>query len=169
MQRRAVAVAAALFLIAGALSLGLVLTSEAPGLDTEEGNEFQEGDRFTVAGQTYTVASIEASESSGGGHGGGGGETTYEATIEWNNESQNGTQSASVSQHGNVTLGGQTFFAHFESGDSVYLSSDFSELRQYNHETAQYHEHTNGLWGITILSGISAILLIGMAYMPSRY
>jgi len=169
MQRRAVAVAAALFLIVGALSLGLVLTSEAPALDTQGENEFQQGDRFTVAGQTYTVASIEATESEGGGHGGGGGGTTYEAVIEWNNQSQDGTQSASVSQHGNVTLGDQTFFAHFESGDSVYLSADFAELRQYNYDSAQYHEHTNGLWGVTILSGVSAVLLIGMAYMPSRY
>lgn len=168
MQRRAVAVAAALFLIVGALSLGLVLTSEAPTLDLEGDNEFQAGDRFAFAGQTYTVASIEASESSGDGHGGGGG-TTYEAVIEWNNESQEGTQSASVGQHGNVTLSGETFFAHFESDEQVVISGDFAELRQYNFDTAQYQTHTNGLWGVSILSGIAALLLIGMAYMPSRY
>lgn len=162
MQRRAVAVAAALFLIVGALSLGLVLTSETPELALEGDNEFQEGDRFNYAGQTYTVASIEATESSGG-------ETSYETVIEWNNESMNGTQSASVSQHGNVTLSGDTFFAHFDSGDEVILSADFVELRQYNYNTAQYESHTNGLWGVTILSGVTLILLLGMAYMPSRY
>jgi hypothetical protein len=168
MQRRAVAVAAALFLVVGALSLGLVLTSEAPGINAEADNVYQAGDEFTVGDRTYTVASIEASESSGGGHGGGGG-TTYEAVIEWNNESMNGTQSASVGQHGNVTLSGETFFAHFDSGEEVVISSDFQTLRQYNTETERFEDHTNGLWGATILTGITAIVLTGMGYMPSRY
>lgn len=161
MQRRAVAVAAALFLIVGALSLGLVTASEAPDPDLEGDNAFQQGDRFSYAGQTYTVASVDSTEEDG--------ETSYEATLEWNNQSEDGTQSTTVSQHGNVTLGDDTFFAHFESGDEVIISADFAELRQYNFETAQYGTHTNGLWGVTILSGVVAILLFGMAYLPSRY
>lgn len=168
MQRRAVAVAAALFLVVGAISLGLVLTSEAPELTLEGDNEFQAQDRFTFAGQTYTVDDISASESDGGGHGGGGG-MTYEAIIKWNNQSMEGTQSASVGQHGTVTLSGETFFVHFDSADQIVISGDFVELRQYNYDTNQYHTHTNGLWGTSILSGIVAILLFGMAYMPSRY
>ena len=167
MQRRAVAVAAALFLIVGALSLGLVLTAEAPAFEAGADNVYGSGDEFTVDGQTYTVASVEASESSGGGHGGGGG-TSYEATIEWQNES-GATQSKTVSQHANVTLSGQTFFAHFESGEEVVISSNFETLRQYNTETDQFHEHTNGLWGVSILTGLVGMLLIGMAYLPSRY
>lgn len=166
MQRRAVAVAAALFLVVGALSLGLVLTADAPELNVEGDNVFQENDRFTFAGQTYTVATVEATESSGGGHDGGGG-TTYEVVIEWQTES--GSQSASLGQHGTVTLSGEEFFAHFESGDEVVLSADTQQLRQYNYDTKQYNIHTNGLWGVTILSGIVAILLIGIGYMPSRY
>ena len=169
MQRRAVAVAAALFLVVGALSLGLVLTSEAPELALEDDNTFQEGDRFTFAGQTYTVATVEASESSGGGgHGGGGGaETTYEAVVEWQTES--GTQSISLAQHERFSLGGEEFFAHFESGDEVVLSADVGALNQYEFDTQRYDTHTNGLWGVTILGGIVAILLIGIGYMPSRY
>lgn len=166
MQRRAVAVAAALFLVVGALSLGLVLTGEAPAFDAGGENVYQSGDEFTVDGQTYTVASVEATESSGGGHGGGGG-TTYEATIEWDDE--NGTQSATVGQHGNVTLSGVTHFAHFDSGEEVVISSNFETLREYNTETAQYEEHTNGLWGVSILTGLVGMFLIGTAYMPSRY
>lgn len=159
MQRRAVAVAAALFLIVGALSLGLVVTSETPELDLEGDNEFQEGDRFNYGDQTYTVASIDSSEEDG--------ETSYEATLEWSTE--NGSQSTTVAQHENVSLGGDTFFAHFESGDEVIISGDFASLRQHNFETAQYNSHTNGLWGVTILSGVTVILLMGMAYLPSRY
>ncbi|WP_053946814.1 hypothetical protein [Halolamina sediminis] len=167
MQRRAVAVAAALFLIVGALSLGLVLTSEAPALNAADDSVYQEGDELSVGDRTYTVATVEATESSGGGHGGGGG-TTYEAVIEWQNES-GATQSASVGQHGNVTLSGETFFAHFESGEEVVISSNFETLRQYNTATEQYQEHTNGLWGVSILTGSTLILLLGMAYLPSRY
>ncbi|MFW5934482.1 MAG: hypothetical protein ACOCQL_01380 [Halolamina sp.] len=159
MQRRAVAVAAALFLVVGALSLGLVLTGEAPAFDAGGENVYQSGDEFTVDGQTYTVASIEASESDG--------ETSYEATIEW--EGENGTQSASVSQHGNVTLSGETHFAHFNSGEEVVISSNFETLREYNTATAQYEEQTNGLWGVSILTGLVGMFLIGTAYLPSRY
>lgn len=166
MQRRAVAVAAALFLVVGALSLGLVLTGEAPAFDAGADNVYQAGDEFTVDGQTYTVAAVEATEESGGGHGGGGG-MSYEATIEW--DTGNGTESATVSQHGNVTLSGQTFFAHFNSGEEVVISSNFETLREYNTETAQFEEHTNGLWGVSILTGLVGMLMIGMAYLPSRY
>ncbi|GAB7014362.1 hypothetical protein JCM18549_26330 [Halolamina salina] len=161
------AVVAALFLVVGGLSLGLVLTSEAPALDAAEDSVYQEGDEFTVGDRTYTVATVEASESSGGGHGGGGG-VTYEAVIEWQNES-GATQSTSVGQHGNVTLSGETFFAHFESGEEVVISSDFQTLREYNTATEQYHDHTNGLWGVGILSGVTVLFLFGMAYLPSRY
>ncbi|QKY20761.1 hypothetical protein B4589_010375 [Halolamina sp. CBA1230] len=161
MQRRAVAVAAALFLIVGALSLGLVLTGETPEMDLPGEDAYQQGDEFSVGGQTYTVASVNSSEEDG--------ETSYEATIEWNNESQNGTQSATVAQHENVTLGEQTYFAHFESGDEVILSDNFDALRQHEASVAQYEEQTNGLWGVSILTGTTLILLLGMAYLPSRY
>ncbi|GAB7093774.1 hypothetical protein JCM30237_09260 [Halolamina litorea] len=155
------AVAAALFLVVGALSLGLVLTAEAPELTLEDDNTFQEGDRFNFDGQTYTVTTVEASES------GEGGETTYEAVIEW--QTDDGTQSTTLNQHTRTTLGDEEFFAHFESGEEVTLSANTLVLNQYTFDTEQYNTHTNGLWGVTILSGIVAILLMGIGYMPSRY
>jgi hypothetical protein len=161
MQRRAVAVAAALFLIVGALSLGLVLTGETPELELSGEDAYQSGDEFSVGGQTYTVASVESSEEDG--------ETSYEATIEWDNESMNGTQSATVAQHENVSLGGQNHFAHFRSGDEVVISDNYAALRQHETNVDQYNEQTNGIWGVTILTGITAIVLTGMGYMPSRY
>lgn len=160
MQRRAVAVAAALFLVVGALSLGLVLTAEAPELTLEDDNTFQAGDRFNFDGQTYTVATVEPSESESG-------ETTYEAVIEW--QTEDGSQSTTLNQHTRTTLGGEEFFAHFESGEEVTLSANTAALNQHNFDTEQYNTHTNGLWGVTILSGIVTILLMGIGYMPSRY
>jgi len=159
MQRRAVAVAAALFLIVGALSLGLVFTSEAPEPDVGGENTFQEEDRFNFGGQTYIVTTVDSSESDG--------ETTYEAVIEW--QTENGTESQTVAQNERFTLGDEEFFAHFESGDEVTLSAQMSTLNQYEFDTQQYETHTSGLWGVTILSGIVAVLLVGIGYMPSRY
>jgi hypothetical protein len=284
MQRRAVAVFTAFFVIVGALSFGLVVTGESPHLNAD-GQELQAGDTVSVSGQEYTVASVEVSESEGDGHGGGGG-TTYEAVFEWtdpdaqyseswaNNDTvefdnetwrvlvgegddpstftleqvldkeailaddpdadnetvmhegeehvvveedgeqtlvsadeyfpepetreysegetidYNGTEttvdavttdavelswtapetmSTSVGQRGNVTLGDQTFFVDFLDESTILLSSDFESLNQHNEATETYTRHTNGLWGVTLLSGATAALLLGMAYMPSRY
>ena len=285
MQRRAVAVFVAFFLVAGSLSLGLVVTAESPHLDAE-GRELQAGDSFTVGGQEYTVAAVDVSESSGGGGHGGGGGTTYEAAFEWTVQNANyseswennstvafdgqswrvipaegddpttftleqqlnktailqddpdasnqtvmhegeehvvieedgeerlvpadeyfpepdtreysegdtfdykgnettvdavsssavelswvapQTRSTTAAQFGNVTLSEQQFFVHFQDESTILLSSDFQALNAYNQATDTQHTQENGLWGVTILSGITAILLTGMAYMPSRY
>jgi hypothetical protein len=285
MQRRAVAVFVAFFLVAGSLSLGLVVTAESPHFDAE-GRELQAGDSFTVGEQEYIVASVDVSESSGGGGHGGGGGTTYETVFEWTVQStdyteswennstveydgqtwrvltgegddpttftleeqidkqailaedpnasnetvmhegeehvvitENGseqlvpadeyfpapetqeysegdtfdyqgnqttvdavstsavdlgwtapqTRSASTGQFGNVTLSEQQFFVHFQDESTILLSSDYQSLNAYNEATDTHNTQTNGLWGVTLLSGITAILLAGMAYMPSRY
>jgi len=280
MQRRAVAVFVAFFLVVGSLSLALVVTAESPHLDAE-GRELQAGDSFTVSEQEYTVASITATESYGGEGG-----TTYETVFEWtvqnsdysqswennstvefdgqtwrvltgagedpttftleqqidkqailaedpdaSNETvmyegeehvvitENGeerlvpadeyfpepesreysegdtldyngnassvdavsatavdlswiapqTMSSSVGQRANVTLSEQTFYVDFVDESTILLSSDFAALNELNTATDTQHTYENGLWGVTLLSGISAIFLLGMAYMPSRY
>ena len=285
MQRRAVALFVAFFLVVGTLSLGLVVTAESPHLDAE-GRELQTGDSFTVGEQQYTVTAIDVSESSGGGGHGGGGGTTYEAAFEWtiqgadytqswannstvefdgqswrvltgagedpttftleeeidtavilaedpnaSNETvmhegeehvvitENGserlvpaddyfpepetreynegdsfdyngnttsvdsvtqsaaelswtaprTQSTTAGQRANVTFSEQTFFVEFVDSDTILLSSDFAALNQHNEATETFHDQESGLWGVTILSGITSLFLIGMAYMPSRY
>lgn len=285
MQRRAVAVFVAFFLVVGSLSLALVVTAESPHLDAE-GRELRAGDSFTVGEQEYTVTSVDVSESEGGGGHGGGGGTTYETVFEWtvqgsdysqswennstvefdnqtwrvltgdgddpttftleqqldkqailaedpdaSNETvmyegeehvvitENGserlvpadeyfpepetreysegdtfdyngnetsvdtvsqsaaelswtaprTMSTSAGQRANVTFSEQTFFVDFQDESTILLSSDFASLNEYNEAADTQQTHENGLWGVTILSGISAIFLLGMAYMPSRY
>jgi hypothetical protein len=285
MQRRAVAVFVAFFLVMGTLSLGLVVTAESPTLDAE-GEELQAGDSFTVSGQEYTVSDITVEESEGGGGHGGGGGTTYEAVFEWtvqdaeyteswennstvefdgktwrvlvgdgddpstftleeqlnksailaddpdaDNETvmhegeehvvvqEDGeerlvdadeyfpapetreysegdtfdydgnettvdavstdaaelrwtapmTQSTAAGYRANVTLSDQTFFVEFLDEETILLSTDFAALDNYNEASETHHHHKNGLWGVTLLSGITGVLLLGMAYMPSRY
>lgn len=76
MQRRAVAVYAALFLLIAAASYGLAATAEEPTITLDDPDyQLSEGDTFSVEDLTYTVESLEESEEDG--------ETTYSGTIEW--------------------------------------------------------------------------------------
>lgn len=115
-----------------------------------ETREFAEGETFDYDGNETTVESV----------------STSGASLTWTAPK---VESVSAGQKGNVTLGDQTYFLYFESGDEVLLSSDFAGLNQYEQASTEHHHHKNGLWGVTILSGTTAILLLGMAYMPSRY
>ncbi len=60
MQRRAVAVYVALFLLIGAASYTLIATAEKPEITLENPDyRLSSGDEFTAGDETYTVASIE--------------------------------------------------------------------------------------------------------------
>ena len=78
MQRRAVAVYAAMFLIVAAASYGLVATAEEPTITLEEADfELSEGETFSIGEQTYTVSSIEETEDEETG------ERTFAGELEW--------------------------------------------------------------------------------------
>lgn len=118
-----------------------------------ETREFSEGQTLQYDGNDTTVASV----ASGG------------VTLEWTAPK---TMSASAAQQGNLTLsGGQTYYAYFPSaqGDRVVISDNFDALDRFNHQVERFHKHKSGLWGISILSGLTSMLLVAMAYMPSRY
>ncbi|EJN58427.1 hypothetical protein [Halogranum rubrum] len=101
-----------------------------------------------------------------------GNQTTVEAvenesvTLAWTAPK---TNTAELSNEGNVTLGDQTYLAHFPNNETVTLSQDFESYRSQSEDIEEYHEHVNGLWGIVILCGSVAALLVAMAYLPSRY
>lgn len=77
--------------------------------------------------------------------------------------------SATVTEKANVTLSGETYFAHFPNDETVVLSRNFGELRQEERDVEEYKRHRNGLWGVSILSGVVAGLMVAMAFLPSRY
>ncbi|QZP36462.1 hypothetical protein [Halobaculum magnesiiphilum] len=79
------------------------------------------------------------------------------------------TTEISVSDAANVTVGSTTYFAHFPNNETMVLTQEFDTYAQYEEETAMQTTMTNGLWGVTIVSGLSAFLLMGMAYLPNRY
>jgi hypothetical protein len=49
------------------------------------------------------------------------------------------------------------------------LTQDFESFRAQNDDIDSFTEQKNGLWGVTILSWLSVIFLVGLAYLPSRY
>jgi hypothetical protein len=111
---------------------------------------FSEGQQFPYQNNTATVDNV----------------TNRSATIAWTAPREN---TAEMSQANNVTLSGTTFLAYFPTNDSVVLTTDFQSYEQQTSEIDTFHERTSGLWGISILSGLVIVLLVGMAYLPSRY
>lgn len=75
----------------------------------------------------------------------------------------------SVSHNANVTVGDQKYFAHFADNDTLVLTTNYERYQAHQDRTAQFTEHKNGLWGVSIVTGIGAVFLIALAYLPSRY
>ncbi|MFB6307796.1 MAG: hypothetical protein ABEH35_00560 [Haloarculaceae archaeon] len=124
------------------------LSAYLPEPDTER---YATGDTYEYQGNETTVASV----------------TTEGVTLEWTGEKG---QSVELTEGSNVTLNGQTYFAHFPDSSSVQLVPT-SEYDTYSTQRARidyFHERMSGLWGITILSGIVAVLLLSTAYLPVR-
>lgn len=81
MQRRAVAVYAAVFLLVGLTSGTLLVTADTPEVSFEDPDEvLSAGDPFEAGGQEYTVG--EVTETEEGGDHGGAATTTITGTIE---------------------------------------------------------------------------------------
>ena len=116
---------------------------------------FAAGDTVEYDGETTTVESVTASE----------------ATLAWTTAEE---QSVELTEGGNVTLAdGNQYFAHFDThGElSVVIAQTSASYGDYQNDLARqeyFHERENGLWGVIILSGIAAFLIISMAYMPVK-
>lgn len=117
---------------------------------TPETEAFSQGDQFDYEGNETTVASV----------------TNESVTLQWTAPQ---TNEVDVSDQANVTLASTTYFAHFPDNSTMELTTDYEQYTAFQDETAEFTDHTNGLWGVTILSGLSIIFLAGLAYMPTRY
>lgn len=126
----------------------LVLADEYfPEPDEER---FSEGQQIEYDGNSATVDNV----------------TSEGATLAWTAPRE---RTESLSQEANVTLSGTTFLAYFPDDSTVVLTTNFQSYERQTAEIAAYEERKNGLWGISIVSGMTILLLVGMAYMPSRY
>jgi hypothetical protein len=111
---------------------------------------FAEGDTVPLGGNETTLATVDAD----GG------------TLEWFAPR---TTTASVGDASNVTLSGETYFAMYPDNSTLLLAPNADEYRDERARIDTFNRHKNGLWGVTAVGLGTAILLIGLAYMPSRY
>jgi len=126
------------------------LTPASEYFPTPNSTQYQEGQTVQYEGNATTVADVA-------GEG---------ATLAWNAPR---TNTVEVGNEANVTLSGQQYFAYFPDNSTLVLESDYDVYQEQTEEIDTYHEHVNGLWGVSIVSFATAIMLLGMAYMPSRY
>jgi sorbitol-specific phosphotransferase system component IIA len=78
------------------------------------------------------------------------------------------TTTQELTEGSNVTLAGQQRVVHFTDSSTVILSPEVGAYQDEIAEQDYYQERTNGLWGISILSGLAGIFVIGLAYLPTR-
>lgn len=80
------------------------------------------------------------------------------------------TNSVSFEQGQTVDLGpnDRTFVAHFPDGNTLQLSTDVDAYRDQQAAVDEFNERIAGLWGVSILSFLTATLLAGLAYLPVR-
>jgi hypothetical protein len=123
----------------------LLLSEYLPAPDV---GRLQEGDTMTVGGNETTVANV----------------TSSGVLVEWTGPR---TNTVSMAEGDNVTLNGQQYVVHFR-GDSVQLSPQLDEYREDLRRQDYFKERQNGLWGVTLLSGIAAMFIVGLAYLPVR-
>ena len=57
---------------------------------------------------------------------------------------------------------------NFPSANEVQLTQNFQAYKADQDRIDYFEERKRGLWGVTILSYLSAIVLLGAAYMPVK-
>jgi hypothetical protein len=115
-----------------------------------ETQSYAEGDTIQYEGNATSVDSV----------------TTDAVELSWTAPR---TNAISVEDEANVTLGEQTYLAHFSGDSTLQLTQNFESYNRQTDEINRFQTHTNGLWGISIVSFLTAVFMIGFAYLPSRY
>lgn len=118
-------------------------------LPDPERETFGVGDGMQYQGTAVTVAAV----------------TEDEAVLEWFAPR---TNTLNPGEGDNVTLGETTYLVHVD-GSQLVLSQDFAGYRASQQRIEDFHERVSGLWAVAIISGLGAVFLLGLAYLPSRY
>lgn len=111
--------------------------------------QFSEGDTVDYQGNTTTVSNV----------------TTEHVLLVWTGSKSN---SATVSEGQNATLGTTSYVAHFPADKRVVLSTDHRAYQLGVARQDTFHMRMNGLWAVVYLSGLAVVLIAGLAYMPVR-
>lgn len=115
-----------------------------------ETRSIAQGDAVDYRGNQTTLASV----------------TNESATLQWTAPRE---ETVDAAEGDVVELEGNEFVAHFPDPGTLVLDGDVQAYQHQLEVQSTYHERINGLWGVSILSGLAVVLLLGMAYLPSRY
>jgi plastocyanin len=110
---------------------------------------FVEGDSVTYVRNDSTLANVSADG----------------ARFEWTAPRQNTIE---LEEGNNVTLNGVTHVVHFPDHESVVLSPDVDGYFHTRDQQDGFKDRQNGLWGVTILSGVSGMMVVGLAFLPVK-
>ena len=108
------------------------------------------GDAFEYGGNTVTVDDV----------------TAEQAVIVWEATE---TESIEIEQHSRVTVGETEFIAHFSDASTMQLSSDIEGYEAQVSQIDQFQQYNSGLTRVLVLAVLSSLLLLGAAFIPSRY
>jgi len=117
---------------------------------TPEVISYAEGEQLKTDGNQTTIASVSGDA----------------AVLEWTAPRKN---TMTLADRQNVTIQDQTYLAMFPDNSTVVMTQDFESFRTQQSEIERFETQKNGLWGISVVSGLTVILLAAMAYLPSRY
>ncbi|NHN41706.1 hypothetical protein G9C85_08680 [Halorubellus sp. JP-L1] len=81
------------------------------------------------------------------------------------------TNEVAAANHQNVSLNGQPYVVHFEDNDTVRLGQGENQqqaLQDTIRKESRFHDRINGVWGITIGSTTTIVLLLGLAFLPRK-
>ncbi|WP_224448389.1 hypothetical protein [Haloprofundus salilacus] len=112
--------------------------------------QYNEGQQFDYEGNQTTIQNVTASE----------------ATLTWTAPRNNTVE---LEDESTVTVGNEQYLAYFPSNETVYLTQNMDSYNAQREDMAAFDRHMKGLQGVTILCGSLVVLLIGLAYLPSRY
>ena len=92
--------------------------------------------------------------------------TADQAVLVWETTE---TESIEVEEKATVTVGETDFIAHFPDASTMQLSSDMEGYEAQVAQIDQFQQYNSGLTRVLILAILSSLLLLGAAFIPSRY
>jgi len=121
-------------------------------LPTADTATFEEGETIHYAGNETTIHAV----------------TPDGVTLAWDGVR---TETVRFSEGANVTLADQPYFTHFSGSSQVQILPRGDAYETYQQQLADqeyFTERQNGLWGVTLLSGLAAAMLLAIAFLPRK-
>lgn len=115
-----------------------------------EERSYATGDRFDYADHTVTVDNV----------------TAEQAVLVWEATQ---TESIEIQEESVVTIGETDFVAHFVDASTMQLSSDMEDYEAQVAQIEQFQQYNSGLTRVLVLAFFSSLLLLGAAFLPTRY